>query len=146
MQGNTQEAQAYYTLASSGLAEPTSAMFYNDQPPEMIYYQGLAQQKLNNLDEANAIFKRLINYGDEHINDGIEIDYFAVSLPNFRVFDEDLNLSNRIHCHYMLAMGYLGLKDEKHAQLHLNEVLLMDHYHTGARIHSRMNANIQEDR
>lgn len=146
MQGNKQEAQTYYNLASRGLTEPTSAMFYNDQPPEMIYYQGLAQRKLNNLDEANAIFRRLINYGNEHLNDEIKIDYFAVSLPNFRVFDEDLNLSNRIHCHYMIAMGYLGLKDEQHARIHLTEVLLMDHYHTGARIHSHMNANIQEDR
>ena len=37
------------------------------------------------------------------------MDYFAVSLPDFLVFDDDLNGRNRIHCQYMAALGYLGL-------------------------------------
>ena len=37
------------------------------------------------------------------------MDYFAVSLPDFLVFDEDLQRRNRIHCHYMMALGLLGL-------------------------------------
>jgi hypothetical protein len=32
----TEKAMEYFLKASVGLDEPTSAMFYNDQPPEMI--------------------------------------------------------------------------------------------------------------
>ena len=32
--------------AAIGPSEPASAMYYNDQPPDMIFYQGLARRKL----------------------------------------------------------------------------------------------------
>lgn len=37
--GDAAQAEACYRRASQGLDEPSSAMFYNDQPPEMIFYQ-----------------------------------------------------------------------------------------------------------
>jgi len=58
-------------------------MYYNDQPPEMIFYQGLALRKLGRLAEAQAIFTRLVDYGQAHLNDKVQMDYFAVSLPDF---------------------------------------------------------------
>lgn len=39
----------------------------------------------------------------------MEIDYFAISLPDFLVFDEDYTVRNRAHCYYLMALGYLGL-------------------------------------
>jgi hypothetical protein len=52
-----------------------------------------------------------------------------------RVFDEDLNLSNRIHCHYMIGMGQLGLGNAEEAQLHFDRVLTLDANHQGAIVH-----------
>ena len=77
----TAAAEESFRKASTGLDEPASAMFYNDQPPEGIYFQGLAWQKLNNVEEANKRFNKLINYAEQHLYDHIQIDYFAVSLP-----------------------------------------------------------------
>ena len=109
MLGDEAEAKRCYTAASSGLSEPTGMMYYNDQPPEMIYYQGLACRALGDEEGAKARFEKLIDYGDAHMNDEVRIGYFAVSLPDLQIFDEDLNVRNRIHCLFMKALGERGL-------------------------------------
>ena len=40
------KAAACYERASVGISEPAGMMYYNDQPPEMIFYQGMALRKL----------------------------------------------------------------------------------------------------
>jgi tetratricopeptide (TPR) repeat protein len=60
--GESEKAQVWFERASSGLSEPTSAIYYNDQPPDMIFYQGLAHLKLSRMEEARSIFTRLIEY------------------------------------------------------------------------------------
>lgn len=104
----------YFEKASLGISEPTSAMYYNDQPPETIFYQGLALLELGRTEPANERFNKLISYADNHINDNVTIDYFAVSLPDLLVFEEDLNKKNKLHCLFMKALGLYGIgeKDE----------------------------------
>ncbi len=116
--GRKEEAQELFLKASSGISVPASAMYYNDQPPETIFYQGLAWKKLGNAAEANHRFDLLIEYGDAHMNDHVAIDYFAVSLPDLLVFDEDLDVKNRLHCLFMKALGLYG-KGEKAESLKL---------------------------
>ncbi|ASA20750.1 DUF5107 domain-containing protein [Paenibacillus donghaensis] len=136
-----QEAIASYTIASQGLAEPTSAMFYNDQPPEMIFYQGLAWLKLHNEKEAKRRFNKLIDYAEKHIFDDIKIDYFAVSLPDFLVFEDDLNRRNVIHCRYMRGLGLLGLGRDEEARTELGLALEMEPNHQGAMVHNRLGSS-----
>jgi tetratricopeptide (TPR) repeat protein len=133
-----ERAQDYFTKAATGLSEPTSAMYYNDQPPDMIFYQGLARQKLGRMEAAQATFQKLVDYGQAHMHDDVHIDYFAVSLPNLLVFDEDLNRRNQIHCHYMIALGYTGLGKNELAASHYADVLQMDISHLGATLHSQL--------
>jgi len=134
----TENAQQWFERAAIGLSEPTSAMYYNDQPPDMIFYQGLARLKLGRSEDAHAIFTKLVNYGEAHLNDEVKVDYFAVSLPDFMVFDADLNQRNRGHCHYMMGLGYLGLGDFPAAKEHLEAVLALDINHLGATLHLRL--------
>jgi tetratricopeptide (TPR) repeat protein len=129
--GQLDQARIAFSSASTGLNEPGSAMYYNDQPPDMIFYQGLALRKLEREKEAQATFRRLVDYGNQHMNDNIVMDYFAVSLPDFLVFDVDLNERNRTHCHYMLGLGYLGLGDQAAAREHFEAVLVADANHLG---------------
>ncbi len=133
--GDLTKATAYYEKASKGLSEPTSAMYYNDQPPDTIFCQGIALAKLGRRDEAREIFQKLVDYGQTHLNDNVKMDYFAVSLPTFLVFDEDLNLRNQIHCHYMMALGELGLHNTASAQQHFDAMLELDANHQGALAH-----------
>ena len=136
--GDKAQAQTWHARAAAGLSEPTSAMFYNDQPPDMIFYQGMARLKLGQIAEAHAIFQKLIDYGKAHLNDAVEIDYFAISLPNFRVFEEDLNQLNQIHCHYMIALGFTGLKENTAAMAHYDAVLQMDVSHLDVILHRHL--------
>jgi tetratricopeptide (TPR) repeat protein len=136
--GETERAQAAFTRAAVGLSEPTSSMYYNDQPPDMIFYQGLARRQLGRPAEAQAIFKKLVDYGQAHLDDQVVVDYFAVSLPDFLVFDEDLSWRNRVHCHYMLALGYTGLGEPAAAERHYDEALRLDAGHLGATLHRRL--------
>lgn len=140
--GDAPGAREQLALAAQGLSEPTSAMFYNDQPPDMIFYQGLAQRKLGQESAAQATFRRLVNYGFSHYDDTVEIDYFAVSLPSFLVFDEDLGRSNRIHCRYMVALGNLGLGVSAAARSAFDDVLALDPNHQGAIVHRMFNVEL----
>ena len=109
LRGDMTTARQYYEDAAKGSFEPASPKYYNDQPPESIYYQGLALEKLGRRELARSIFQRLVAYGEGHLNDEVTMDYFAVSLPNFLVFEDDLSLRNHIHCLYLIALGHLGL-------------------------------------
>lgn len=135
---DTANARAAFERAATGLSEPTSAMYYNDQPPDMIFYQGLAREKLGQHEQAQKIFETLVEYGETHLHDDIKMDYFAVSLPTFLVFEEDLNLRNRIHCYYMMALGQLGPGNLPQAEQAFEQVLHLDANHQGALLHRRM--------
>lgn len=136
--GQEEEAERCYRAASQGLAEPASAVFYNDQPPEMIFYQGLAWLRLRQPKEAKRRFNLLIDYAERHLFDDIKLDYFAVSLPDFLVFEDDLNRRNVIHCRYMRGLGLLGLGRYEAAAAELNSALALDPNHQGAGVHRRM--------
>jgi len=136
--GEIAKAREYWQAASTGLSEPSSAMYYNDQPPDMIFYQGLAWRKLGEEEMARTVFERLVNYGRLHLDDVVKMDYFAVSLPDFLVFEDDLTQRNQVHCHYMMGLGYLGLEEEAEARAHFEAVLALDRNHVGALVHERM--------
>jgi tetratricopeptide (TPR) repeat protein len=133
--GKAEQAREHFLKAATGSLEPTSPLYYNDQPPDMIFYQGKACEKLGRPHEARAIFAKLVDYGQTHLHDAVSIDYFAVSLPDFLVFEEDLRNRNQIHCHYMMALGYLGLGEKDLAVNHFHTVLSQHVYHVGATLH-----------
>jgi hypothetical protein len=101
-------------------------------------YQGLSWLKLGHPKKAEKIFHRLIEFADQHLNDEIKIDYFAVSLPDLLVFDTDLNEKNKNHCHYLKGLGELGLQNYTASANYLMKVLQKDASHIGAIIHLDM--------
>ena len=129
--GDMEKARKYWEEATKGPQEPAAAMYYNDAKPDKIFYQGLALYKLGREGEAHGRFYRLINYGKQHIFEKQIMDYFAVSLPDLLIWEDSLDTKNLIHCKYMLALGYLGLGDNEHAQKYLAEVEALDNNHQG---------------
>ena len=107
----TENACQYWKMASSGISEPVPAIFYNDQQPDTIFYQGLALIQLGRTDEAKARFNKLIDFGKAHLNDEFKLDYFAVSLPDLQIWDDDLTKRNRQNCQNLIALGELGLSE-----------------------------------
>jgi len=128
-------ATANWEKAATGLSEPAAAIFYNDQQPDKIFYQGLALLKLNRKPEADLRFEKLVNYAREHLNDKVTIDYFAVSLPDLTIWEDDLDHRNKIHCLYMQGLGYLGLKQLELAAESFDEVLVLEKSHLGVTLH-----------
>ena len=72
--------------------------------------------------KARSRFNKLINHGEQHLFDHVKIDYFAVSLPDLLIWEDDLNLRNQIHCNLVMGLGYLGLNDRKTAERFLGKV------------------------
>ena len=116
-------------------------MYYNDQPPEMIFYQGLAHRALGDENGARSRFNKLIAYAEKHLDDEVKIDYFAVSLPDLQIFEEDLNIRNRVHCLFMRGLGMLGMGEETKAEDCFAEAQKLDVNHAGVRIHRGMKLN-----
>lgn len=133
-----EKAIEYFEKASMGLSEPQSAMYYNDQPPETIFCQGLSLLKLGKADEALSRFNQLVEYADKHMNDDVKIDYFAVSLPDFLVFDEDLNKKNKVHCLFMKALGLLGKGERENALSTFSEAFGLDNSHFASHFYNKL--------
>lgn len=129
--GNAAQARICWEKATAGPQEPAAAMYYNDAKPDKIFYQGMALLRLGRRDEAAGRFYRLVNYGKQHLFEPVVMDYFAVSLPDLLIWEDSLDTKNAIHCKYMLALGYFGLGDIRHARRYLAEVEAMDINHQG---------------
>ena len=136
--GQKERAVACWQEATKGPQEPAAAMYYNDAKPDKIFYQGMALLKLGREDEAHGRFFKLINYGKQHIFEPQVMDYFAVSLPDLLIWEEnredgfsELDTKNLIHCKYMLALGYYGMGDKEKALKYLSEVEDLDNNHQG---------------
>ena len=129
--GENAKAVDCWEKATLGPTEPAAAMYYNDAKPDKIFYQGMALLKLGRTDEAHGRFYKLVNYGKNHLFDDVVMDYFAVSLPDLQIWEGNLNLANRVHCNYMLALGYYGLGDKEHGQRYLDEAAKLDPNHLG---------------
>ncbi len=132
---DTGSARKCFDTATHGQSEPSAAIFYNDQQPDKIFYQGLAWLKLNEKEKAASIFQGLVAYGRAHLQDTIKIDYFAVSLPDLLIFEGDLNGRNITHCHYLVGLGLLGLKDMCGARKQFELALKQDIMHFGVKLH-----------
>lgn len=133
--GDLQQANEYWEKAATGMDEPSSAMFYNDQQPDTIFYQGLALLHSGHQQRANERFEKLISYGKAHIDDEVKIDYFAVSLPDLLIWDDVLNVRNRQLCLYLMGLGELGKGNRMEAYAMFSEVLKINLGHKGAHIH-----------
>ncbi|MEA4904251.1 MAG: hypothetical protein VB090_05355, partial [Petrimonas sp.] len=69
-----------------------------------------------------------IEHGEKHLDDDCKIDYFAVSLPDLAIWEEDLNKRNKIHCYYVMALGYTGIKATGKARDCMDKLLKMGSY------------------
>lgn len=127
----TDKARQCWLKATEGLTEPAAALYYNDAKPDKIFYQGMALLKLGRTGEANGRFHKLVNYGEKHLFDKVRMDYFAVSLPDLLIWEDDLQVRNEIHCKYMMALGYYGLGNKEKSNRYLKEAEALDINHQG---------------
>lgn len=129
--GDTAGAADAWEKATVGPEEPAPALYYNDAKPDKIFYAGMAYRALGREDKARACFNRLVNYGKQHYHDEVKLDYFAVSLPDLLIWEGDLDVRNKVHCLYMLALGEYGLGNTGKALRRLDEAEMLDPHNMG---------------
>lgn len=129
--GAEEEARRCFEKATLGPTEPAAAIYYNDAKPDKIFYAGMAFRALDNENKARSYFNRLVDYGKQHLHDEVRMDYFAVSLPDLQVWDGNLEDMNRVHCLYMLALGYSGLGEDARSERYLDEARKLNINHQG---------------
>lgn len=137
--GRKKEAHEFLLKTIVGSSEPVAAMYYNDQKPDKIFYQGLALRALNREEEAKGRFNKLINFGEQHLFDEFKMDYFAVSLPDLQIWEMDMNKKNRVHCNYLIALGHTGLGHFEQAKCFYAQAKLEDQHHQGVIVHQELN-------
>lgn len=133
--GCREEALFCFEAAAAGESQPVAAMYYNDQKSDKIYYQGLALRKLGCEDKARGCFHRLVDFGEKHLFDVFKMDYFAVSLPDLQIWEDDMDKKNRVHCNYLIGLGHLGLGDREKARGFFLSALRLDLNHQGVQTH-----------
>ena len=99
---------------------------------EMTFYKALALRELKNESQAVSLLNELLEFASRQIQVTPKIDYFATSLPNFLLFDDDLKKRNRFHCLYLAGLAKLGLGQTAEAIANLRESLDLDSNHLWA--------------
>lgn len=131
-------ALSEFRLAQLGENEPAGVLYYYDQPADMILYKGMACEKLGNHKMACSCFNKLKDYGETHLNDQIKNDFFAVSLPDFLIFEDDMDRKNKAHCYYLMGLSELGYGHKEMAKSYFENALQLDFNHQNCLIYLKM--------
>jgi tetratricopeptide (TPR) repeat protein len=101
--GRGEEAVAAFEEAAkeSGDFEGTAMMEFT----ELTRFKALALRELDREAEAAQILDAMANYAEAEMNVPCKIDYFATSLPNLLVFDEDINEAKRARMQHLLTIA-----------------------------------------
>ncbi|MDO5519456.1 MAG: DUF5107 domain-containing protein [bacterium] len=133
-----EEAKECFEKAELGENEPAGAMYYYDQPADMILYKGLANKELGNSKEAHSCFNKLMDYGERHLNEDVKNDFFAVSLPDFLIFEDDMVARNKAHCYYLMGLANIGLGKKEKAAEYFEKAITYDYNHQNCRRYKKM--------
>jgi len=131
-----QEAAEAY-IASANEAQDFQQMAVKPYS-SFTYYRGLALLALERTSEANQLFTALRDRGRELQQLPGKIDYFATSLPNMLVFEDDLTLRNQIEGKFLEGLALLQLEGPAPAKDRFQQVLALDPSHYEATDQLRM--------
>lgn len=109
--GHETEAVRCFEKAAEGSQIPEIVRYYNDQPSDYIYYQGLAFHALGEDRKAKKSFHQLIIFGERHLFDKVGYDFFAVSMPELEVYEDDIQKRSDDYCRRLIALGKKGLAE-----------------------------------
>jgi len=77
---------------------------------ELTYYKGLAFYEANQPGLAARLFEAMKTWATEQKQQPAKIDYFATSLPNLLVFEEDIDQNKQQAMDTLIALAQNGMK------------------------------------
>jgi tetratricopeptide (TPR) repeat protein len=117
--GQAQQANCYWNAA----AAPLLGLGIHS------YFQAKALMALGKDDAAKSVLLSLADFAAEQMNVEPKIDYFATSLPNMLLFDDDLGKRNRVESLLLSALASEGLGNVERAVSLLQQVIAEDPNH-----------------
>jgi tetratricopeptide (TPR) repeat protein len=117
--GDAELAQRYWNAS----AAPLAAMGVHS------YFQALSLRALGNHQAAREVLSSLAEFARQQMELEPKIDYFATSLPDLLLFDDDLGKRNRIDSLVLAALANQGLGDVATAVAQFEQVLADDPSH-----------------
>jgi hypothetical protein len=99
---------------------------------EMSLYNALAMMRLGRQAEAAELLRNLLAHAEGLKNEEPKIDYFATSLPQMLLFEDDAAKRNEVTATFLEAQARLGLGDVAASRKLLDRVLELDCNHAGA--------------
>jgi len=93
------------------------------------YFQAKALSALGDEQAAFDVLSRLAEFAATQMRVEPKIDYFATSLPNLLLFDDDLKKRNRIEALVLSGLAHEGLGDQAEAMREINQVIREDRNH-----------------
>ena len=134
--GDDNNAQKHWQLAANTKGDFQTMEVR--QFSEMTYYSALSMLKLGKTNEAAELLISLKEYADKLMNQKAKIDYFATSLPNLLLFDEDLDESQQVRAKFIKAQAYYGLGDKDQAKELCQQIIQKNPSHDFAGYFLRM--------
>ncbi|MBL2621142.1 DUF5107 domain-containing protein, partial [Klebsiella pneumoniae] len=129
-----QQAAEYYQLARQGGSTLDAGRYYNDQPADYLFWQGIAVRKSGNPAQAEQHFRHFIDWAAQHRDDVPQVDFFAVSLPDLVVLDVSAQQRHQQHCLFIEALGHLGLGNVSACQQRMQQLLQINPAHDKAHL------------
>jgi tetratricopeptide (TPR) repeat protein len=113
---DAERARTFWLQAAAPLAEPGWQS----------YFQGLALRQLGDMGGADAVFSSMVRLAEEKQRSPAKIDYFATSLPNLLLFEDDLEERQRRECLFHLALASAGMGQIEGAIEQLEDLIAKD--------------------
>ncbi len=114
--GDTELAESYWRAAAAPL--PSTNIHS--------YFRALSLRELGEEQAARAVLSNLAEFAADRMEATPKIDYFATSLPNMLLFDDDLDKRNRVESRLLSALACHGLGDPEQAIQELEWVVVED--------------------
>jgi len=118
--GRGDEARERFEASASESGDFTEMAVADHSP--LSYYRGLSLRALGRGDEASTLFEDLKSFGEAGLKETAKIDYFATSLPNLLVFDEDLQARRDAENHLLIALACKGLGRDEEARRYVEKI------------------------
>jgi tetratricopeptide (TPR) repeat protein len=96
--GQSALATRFWTAASA----PLSSIGFHS------YFQAQGLRAIGNEEAAQSVFADLLQFAQEKARSEPSIDYFATSLPNLLLFNDDLERRNRLEAQLLMALALHG--------------------------------------
>jgi tetratricopeptide (TPR) repeat protein len=122
--GHDDEARRHFEESATEQGDFTEMAVTSHSP--LSWFRGMSLRELGRHEEADVFFRDLLQFAEAGIGRPARIDYFATSLPNLLVFDEDLQARRDASYRLLAALAHHGLGDSARAMSLAEEVLAFD--------------------